>query len=257
MQKQPGSKPFGKPAARRVMNAAGFFSLCLSASFAIAAAENSAAANTGSTPASPISLQWQQVFASHNAARYLEFTAHYRDAKGAEHRLHYWRDGNKRLRRNTDGNADLMVEHLASGEYRYHVIDHRKKIITHIDQTNLQRIGQFTNWDNLARALTTPPLGATITKSNAADFSLDKYRCTWYDVAPVVQAGSAAPHQQICWSRSLGIPLKITTSTAGEVVTTWQVDKVSTAKLGDAAFTANISGYAVVDANQDISPESD
>jgi hypothetical protein len=257
MPKQPGNKPFSKPAARHVMNAAGFFSLCLSTSLAMAVAEKPAAAGTGGKPISPTSLQWKQVFASNNAARYLEFTAHYRDAKGNEHQLHYWRDGNRRLRRNTDGNADLMVEHLSNGEYRYHALDHRKKIITHIDQTNLQRIGQFINWDNLARALTSPSLGATISKSSAADFSLDKYRCTWYDVAPVAEAGSTVPHQQICWSRALGIPLKITTAVTGQETTTWQVDHLSTGKLGDAAFTSNVAGYAVVNANQDISPESD
>jgi hypothetical protein len=55
----------------------------------------------------------------------------------------------------------MMVEHLVGGEYRYLGRDHRKKIITHIDQANLERIGQFTSWDALSHALTAPPLSAT------------------------------------------------------------------------------------------------
>ena len=240
---------------RRMKFAAGFFTLYLGAGAVMALSDKAADGNVVKTPTS---LQWQKVFTKNDASTSLEFTAHFRDAKGLEHQLHYWRDGSKRLRRNTDGNVDLMVERLTSGEYRYHVLDHRKKIITQIDRTNLHRIGQFSSWDDLARGLSTPAAGAVLTKSTNVDAVVAGYRCSWYELTQESTATIPVMHQRICWSRSLGVPLKITSvPVRGDDVTTWQVDKVSTRKLNNTAFTANVAGYAIIDANQDISPESD
>ena len=256
MQKQVGSKSFSKGTARHMMNAAGIFVLCLSTSASIVASTNKSA--DAAVVKQPTSLQWQQVFATNNAVRFLEFTAHFHDAKGVEHLLHYWREGDKRLRRNTDGNVDLMVERLANGEHRYHVIDHHKKIITQIDQTNLHRIGQFSSWDDFARALTMPASGAKLVKTTNTDISVGDYRCSWYEVIPTPHGKTHETRQHICWSQLLGIPLKVTSERLnGEKITTWLMDSASTLKLNNTAFTVNVEGYASVDANLDISPESD
>lgn len=254
MPKQFGSNRFLVKFTRHIITVAVFFIACIGSNAACTAA---AMPDVVQVSKKQENLVWQQVFAGTHAPRFLEFTAHFSDAKGVAHKLQYWRDGSRRLRRNTDGNVDMMVELLASGEYRYHVLDHRKKIITHIDQANLHRIGQFSSWNDLSQALTVPPLGATLEKSDAVDFSLGKYRCTWYDVAAAVQLDSPNSYQHICWSRSLSIPLKITSVLEGIEKTTWQVDAVSLGELTNTAFTSNVAGYAVVDANQDISPESD
>ena len=254
MPKQFGSSSAFAGFARLVVTVAGFFIACASSTAMAFASEKFATTDTEPKPAD---LAWQQVFSTAHAPRYLEFSAHFSDMKGQEHTLHYWRDGGKRLRRNTDGNVDLMVERLVDGAYRYHVLDHRKKIITHIDQTNLQRIGQFSSWDDLSRALIAPPSGTRLKKLDTADFSVGKYRCKWYGVISATPAADLNGHQSICWSQALSIPLKITSTVGEEEKVVWKVETISLNKLSNAAFTSNVAGYAEVNANEDISPESD
>ena len=255
MPKQFGSNPFIKGVSRRMAGAMGVFFVCMGVGPAGATSNTPLAAEFAKKPEG---LEWQQVFSSVDAAHFLEFTAHFRDAKGGEHLLHYWREGNQRLRRNTDGNMDLMVERLADGEHRYHLINHRKKILTQIDQTNLHRIGQFSTWDDFAHTLAMPASDVVLVKSTNAEALVSNQRCSWYEVSHTMPGDLTGMHQRICWSRSLGIPLKIiVVGAGGDEVTTWLVDNASTRKLDNAAFTANIIGYAVVDANVEISPESD
>ena len=238
-----------KTLTHRLCTAVGFFALCTGLLTSVSAAD---------APANSDELKWDTVFSKRNTPQSLQFSAHFWDGKGAEHRLKYWREGGTRLRRNTDDHVDVMVERLHDGEYRYHVLDHRKKIITDIDQTNLVRIGRFIHWDDLAHIVTKPKVDSRLSKSPAKDLVVNGARCQWYLATPTAVTTAPTLSQHICWSVALGIPLKMTQASAGQAeTTTWQVDTVSTKKLTDAAFTAHVAGYAVVDANQDIGPSGD
>jgi hypothetical protein len=205
---------------------------------------------TGTMP----SLDWEKEFRGNAAPRYLKFSSSYRDAKGEEHRLNYWRDGKSRLRRTTDDKVDLMVERLSDGDYRYHVLDHRKKIVTDIDQSNLYRIGHFGNWNELAHVLAKPAVPFSLQRLARKEAVFAGYSCKWYQLTP---QGSATA-QQICWSEAAGVPLRIVRKSADRAESViWQIERLDTRKIAADAFTASVNGYARVDANLDISPDAD
>jgi hypothetical protein len=146
---------------------------------------------------------WSEAFSPHGGPKTLELQALYTDDAGHEHKLHLWRDGERRLRRKTDESLDLYVEKSTNGEYAYRLVDHGRKLIISADRSNLFRFGIFTDWAGLSRVVVRP-------KGTVAVHSLDRKgelpglgACRWFSVVDKVR------HEEVCWSSKWGVPLMI------------------------------------------------
>ena len=107
-------------------------------------------------PAGAKSLRFQDVFRDRGEPASLHYSVAYRSG-GAVHRMEVWRDGDRRLRRNTDQAITTFAFHQpGEAGYQLSILDRQKRVHTRIDRTNLYRIGEFTDWFDLAHGLRHP-----------------------------------------------------------------------------------------------------
>lgn len=188
-------------------------------------------------------LRFDQVFA--DAPVSLHYSAQYQ-ARGASHRLEAWVDRGTRLKRVTDGAVETYAERADAREpeYRMTVLDLQRHIVTRIDRTNLMRIGNFTDWFELAHALRVPRGDYRLERAAApASASRPVAACDWYRVT---QDGHAST---ICWSRPAALPLSIVTGDGHEV---WRVTALQRGPVADPVFAIHDEGFVRNDANEDI-----
>lgn len=190
-------------------------------------------------------LNFDQTFSDRGEPSSIHFEALYR-AAGASHRLEVWRSGDAQLRRQTDGVIDTYVTHKPrDAEYRMVILDRQRKIATRIDRSNLYRIGNFTDWFDLAHGLRHPKTEYVLQRSAAPAGAVKPVEsCNWYQL----QSGSQT--SEICWSRRVRLPLLIYTGNSTEPV--WQISSASTTRSADSVFTIDATGFIENDANQDI-----
>lgn len=197
--------------------------------------------------ASP-SFVWETAFSTRTSPKAIHFRASYADGAGKAHALEVWREGDERLRRDTDGKMSLYVKKRAGGEYEYEVIDRENKTRVEVSRTNLYRIGVFSDWPSLATNLTKPPGAVTLTVGKRGTLRTKIGDCRWIRVeAP------PAPAREICWSSALALPLAIERD-LGEArfARELTVDEVSTRIPDGSVFQAPRDGFFEVDANRDI-----
>jgi hypothetical protein len=174
-------------------------------------------------------LKFEQVFSS----------------KGASHQLEVWRDGDRRVKRR----ADDVIETYAfrkPGDPEFHmsILDMRKRIHTRIDRTNLYRIGNFTDWFDLAHGLKHPMGEYQVAEAQAPDGAPKAIKaCRWYDLTQDKRT------THICWSAQSRIPLVIQAQD-GEVV--WRVTTLDRKPIPAKTFDIHDEGFIHNDANQDI-----
>jgi hypothetical protein len=174
-------------------------------------------------------------------------TLHYHvifSAKGSEHQLEVWRDGGN-LKRSTDEAIETYVfRQPGSSEFRMSILDKKKKIHARVSRTNLYRIGNVTDWFDLAHGLKHPVGSYTIAKTMAPDGAskADK-SCQWYDVTQ----NNHTTH--ICWNVRDCLPVVIQAE-SGEVV--WKLTSVDTKPISAKTFEIHDEGYIRNDANEDI-----
>ena len=99
---------------------------------------------------------WQRVFATKRAPKTVFFRATYEDASGKTHEVRSWRDGDKRLRRDTDKAMSLFVTRASGGDLSFEMVDRVQKVKTVVSRTNLYRVGLFSDWSALASNLAEP-----------------------------------------------------------------------------------------------------
>lgn len=193
--------------------------------------------------AAPASLSFDQEF--RDAPLTLHYKAQYQ-AGGARHEVEVWLDRGTRLKRRTDGGVEVHALRASAREpeYRMTVLDLRRQMVTEIDRSKLFRLGNFTDWFELAHALRYPR-GAYLLERVAAPAGMDKplEACDWYRLT---QAGRSSA---ICWSRSARLPLVIA-SQEGQVV--WRVTELRRGPIADAEFEVHAEGFVRNDANGDL-----
>jgi hypothetical protein len=189
-------------------------------------------------------IKFEQVFSDKGEPRALHYLATY-ISKGAKHELEVWRDGEQRLKRSTDHVIETYVfRKPGDTEFHMSVLDMKKRIHTQIDRTNLYRIGNFTDWFDLAHGLKHPMGEYRLVKAHAPDHVTKPIMaCQWYDLTQDTRT------TRICWSAENHLPLLIQTQ-AGEVV--WQVTELDQKPVSETSFEIHDAGFIHNDANQDI-----
>jgi hypothetical protein len=202
--------------------------------------------------AAPAALKWESVFSARSAPKTIHFRASYADGAGRAHSLEVWRDGDRRLRRDTDGKMSVYVTKRAGGEYGYEVIDLESKVKVEISRTNLYRIGIFSDWAALATNLTRPAGEHAITGSKRGPLRTKAGECRWFRVEV-----RGAPAREVCWSTALALPLAIDREDgSGKATRELTIDEVTTSVAADV-FGPPDGGLFHVDANRDIGPSDD
>ena len=192
-------------------------------------------------------LTFDQVFNDKGEPVALHYQGVYTNQSG-EHRLEVWRKGQQQLKRRSDDSIETYVVHgSGEAEYQMWVLDLNKKINTRIDRTNLYRIGNFTDWFDLAHGLRHPK-GEYHLVSAAAPAQAPKAvePCKWFDLT---QQGHTS---HICWSDRTRLPLQIVAQD-GRLV--WNVSKLDRGALAAEIFVIHDQGFIRNDANQDIEPD--
>lgn len=203
--------------------------LCVTTAFSLhTLAKEPTFANVFSMKGEPTALHYDAVF----------------EAKDGEHRLEVWRDRDRRLKRRTDESVETYVFRKPSDpEFRMSILDRKKRIHTVIDRTNLYRIGNFTDWFDLAHGLRHPKGEYKLAKAAAPDGAPKAVQaCQWYDLTQDKQTS------HVCWSLRSRIPLLILSG--GRLV--WRVTAVNQKQIPTGTFEINDEGYVRNNANQDI-----
>jgi len=187
-------------------------------------------------------LKFEEVFRVKGEPVALHYQAEFA-AKGAKHQMEVWREGELRVKRRTDDEIETYAfRKSGDAEFRMSVLDMKKRIHTRIDRTNLYRIGNFTDWFDLAHGLKHPMGDYQIAKSQSPDNALKAVEpCQWYDLK---QNGQTT---HICWSMQNRIPLLIQTQ---QLV--WRVSKLDRKSIPVKVFEIHDQGFVHNDANQDI-----
>ena len=187
---------------------------------------------------------FDQVFSAKGEPSALHYQAVF-TSNGAEHKVEAWRDSDRRLKRSTDDAIETYVfRKPGDAEFRMSILDLKKRIHTRIDRTNLYRIGNFTDWFDLAHGLRHPMGKYRLTKAHAPDAAPKPIEsCQWYDLT------QEARTTHICWSELSRIPLLIQAQD-GKVV--WKVTALERKPIPAKAFDIHDEGFVHNDANQDI-----
>lgn len=193
----------------------------------------------------PANSSFDKVFATAGEPRQLRFTVLYRNADGI-HRLAVWRDGQRRLKRVTDGQVTTLVHRSRYGpDFSMQVLDPRRHTSTHVDRNSLYRVGQFTEWFDLAHGLRHPVNAYRLTARTAlSPMPRVPASCRWYDLVAQGRATS------ICWDAADKVPLLIATGPSRPI---WRVLSIDRGPIAPDTFAPNDRGYIHDDATRDIS----
>lgn len=189
-------------------------------------------------------LRFQDVFSAHGEPASLHYRVAFR-SRGTVHQMEVWRDGDRRLRRNTDQAITSFAFHPpGDAGYRLSILDRQKRIHTSIDRTNLYRIGEFSDWFDLSHGLRHPRGEYVLARSAPPAHGPAAIRpCAWYDLT------EGARTTRICWDAADRIPLLIA---AADGQPLWRVDAVDRKPIPASLFVIDDQGYIRNDANLDI-----
>ncbi len=210
----------------------------------LAACSTLAIAAPTARPVEP-GLRFDQVFNDRGEPGTLHYEVRY-GAPGEAHKLEVWREGERRLVRRTD---DAIETHIARQPrdpgFQMVVLDLRRKIETRIARDDLYRIGNFTDWFDLAHGLRHPKAAYRLTASaRPAQSPRPLEACDWYALA---QGGRSTA---LCWSSRARLPL-LMLDDSGRVL--WQVTAIGRKPTPAAVFEVRDIGFVRNDADQDIS----
>jgi hypothetical protein len=190
----------------------------------------------------PRGLQFEDVFSARGEPASLHYAVEL-PVQGTSHHLEVWRDGDSRVRRSTDGVIDVYaLKQPEDGEFRLSVLDRKRHIHNIIDRTNLYRIGNFTDWYDLAHGLRHPVGTYSLQAAAAPIQEKPAGACQWYDL-------TTKQTTHICWSQALHIPVLIVAQDANVV---WRVTSADSKALSANTFVIHDEGYVRNDTNADI-----
>jgi hypothetical protein len=198
----------------------------------------------GVTAAQAAPLRFEQTFADVAEPPALHFEAVY-VAQGAVHRLEVWRDGQHRLKRRTDDAIETFVTRSADGtEFQMVLVDLVRHRSTRIDRTSLYRVGNFTDWYDLAHGLRHPKADYQLIRAAAPHLTVRPIgACVWYDLTQNAQT------THVCWSHLARLPLQIIDANDRQV---WNVTRLDTRRLDASIFVIHDAGFVHTDASADL-----
>jgi hypothetical protein len=189
-------------------------------------------------------LKFEQAFSDRGEPAAIHYEAVYQIGS-AQHRIQVWRNGNRQLKRRTDDAVETYLNRTDGGpDYRMSVLNLKRRIHTTIDRTNLFRIGNYTEWFDIAHGLRTPRGEYQLIEIDAppgAPAALEP--CGWFELSQNAQVS------QICWSAQSRLPMLIVGKDAQLL---WRITQVSREPISAQVFRINAPGFVHHDANQDI-----
>lgn len=204
----------------------------------------------------PPSLTWASVFSNATTPEHQHFVAVWFDEHATAHRVEVWREGESAVRRDTDERLSVYATKIAQPgnpdmEPRYEVVDHARKLFYEVDRSNLNRLGVFYDWNQLAHAIKEPGGIYRLSRLSRPAEQQAGMTCDWYLLQQ--QNGEA----QICWSQAVGLPLAEALKTRdGAWREEWRVLTVDD-NVRDSDVTFNPRDYIRFDANEDLAPGAD
>ena len=192
----------------------------------------------------PQPLRFEDVFRQDDGIAPLHYRASYA-AGDAQHQVDVWVDRGTHLKRVTDAALEVHAERAqGDDDFRMHVLDLRRGIATRVDRTSLYRMGNFTDWFELAQGLR-HPRGAYRLEPGAAPSGAPQATeaCQWY---ALMQEGRTT---QICWSAATRLPVLVLSA---EGRTVWRVTQVDRDPIAAQQLEMHDEGYVHNDATRDV-----
>lgn len=202
-------------------------------------------AGTAASATTPASLDFDRTFAAAAEPHDLHASVLFVGG-GAVHRMELWRDGERRLRRDTDGRITTLATRTAGAGYDLLVLDHVRRISTRVSRDNLYRIGSFTDWFDLGHGLRHPHPGYRLTASlqpAPATLPATAAPCRWYDLSQ----GTTTTH--LCWDGRDRFPMLVADAAWRPL---WRVVAIDRHAIATGRFAADDRGYVRNDANRDV-----
>ncbi len=174
---------------------------------------------------------------------------HYRAnyvAAGAQHQVEVWLDRGTHLKRVTDAALELHAQRAAGeDDFQLTVLDLQRGIATRVDRNSLYRMGNSTEWFELAQGLRHPRAGYQLQRISApaADAPRAVQACNWY---ALTQDGRTS---RICWSAASRLPMLIL-SPRGETV--WRLTQLDRDPIAAQQFEVHDRGFVQNDATRDL-----
>jgi hypothetical protein len=192
----------------------------------------------------PQTLRFEEVFRQDDGLAPLHYRASYA-AGDAQHQLEAWVDRGTRLKRVTDAALEVHAERAqGDDDFRMTVLDRRRGIATRVDRTSLYRMGNFTDWFELAQGLRHPRGAYRLAASPAPAGAPEAVEpCDWY---ALTQEGRTT---QICWSTESRLPVLVLSA---EGRTVWRVTQVDRDAIAAQQFEMHDQGYVHNDATRDV-----
>jgi hypothetical protein len=127
----------------------------------------------------------------------------------------------------------------------YHFIKNDRKIIIKVSQDNLYRIGEMTNWETMTR-LTRFIDGAGLMRESRTDA---ENSCRWYN--------AEKQKVRLCMNERFGLPVYV--ESKGKTIAHVKSMTYTKASVDPKAVVSRYlkDGYRFVDADEDISPDTD
>ncbi|MBM7118662.1 hypothetical protein [Archangium primigenium] len=165
-----------------------------------------AASALAAAPESAGGLSWEKTFGPPATKPDLQVKARTEDPSGGTHTLELWRDGERWLRRRTDGLLEVWVEDQGPAGAPAHavtVVDRRSGTVRRVSVERSAKLGPAFTWWPLAHLLPLPGPRYTLRRLKAPALRVGSARCDWYVFLPEGQ-----PEQRICWSREYALALR-------------------------------------------------
>lgn len=209
----------------------------------LAVALLSAGVAAATTP--PPSLNFDTVFATKGEPRQLHVQVLYQTPTGI-HRLAISRDGDRRVKRVTDGVVTTLAQHRpGDANFSMQVVDPHKHTTTHVDRTSLYRIGNFTDWFDLTHGLRHPLIAYQLrARAPLSPMPRVPAPCRWYDLTEQGRTVS------ICWDPANRLPLLIATGPSHPV---WRVLSLDRGPLPPGTWELHDQSFVHDDAVRDVS----
>lgn len=193
------------------------------------------------------SLTFEAVFNLAGEPTSLHYRALFK-ARGGDHQLEIWRDGERRVKRVTDAALiTYAVRKPGDADFDLQMLDLRKRTSTHIDRTTMYRLGNFTDWFDLTHALRHPKGAYQLVRTPMPRAAVPAAfkpvaACDWYTLT---ESGRAT---RLCWNYADRLPLLILSP---DGTSAWRVTAIDRAPFAASIFTVPDQNFVRVDAVKD------